>query len=206
VPVIELDRGRFLRLGAGGLIGVAAAGLLPSAASAQTPMPADAAFGFLSFATVAERASRDLYRAALKQKATGLSAAERRHIIRIASSKRAHIERLDAVLGSEAPLSADFETVLPPGSVQTRSRILALAEQLETLLVRVYLNATGYAEDSATRVLLGRLMIYDAQQITWLRGAAGKVSPAGLQEPIDLQPASDQLDAFLTTPDFQDSP
>jgi hypothetical protein len=205
VPVIELDRGGFLRLGAGGLIGVAAAGLLPSAARAQTPTPADDDFGFLSFATVAERASRDFYRAAHSQKATGLSAVERRHIDRVASAKRAHIQRIDAALGAEAPLSEDFETVLPPGAVQTRARILTLGEQLETLLVRVYLNGVGFAEDPATRVLLGRLMIYDAQQITWLRGAAGRVSPAGLQGPLDLEPAGEQLDAFLSTPDFQDS-
>jgi hypothetical protein len=204
-PVNELDRQGFLRLGAGGLIGVAAVGLLAPAARAQTPMPADDDIGFLSFATVAERAARDFYRAAHSQKATGLSATERRHIDRIASAKRSHIERLDAALGSEAPLTEDFQTVLPAGSVQTRKRILRLGEQLETLLVRVYLNGVGYAEDSATRVLLGRLMIYDAQQITWLRGAAGKVSPAGLQGPIDLEPAGAELDAFLSTPDFQDS-
>lgn len=204
--MIELDREGFLRLGAGGLIGVAAAGLLPSAARAQTPTPADDDIAFLSFATVAERAVRDLYRAALAQGSTGLSAAERRHIERVAAAKRSHIQRLDAALGAEAPLSEDFETVLPPNATKTRARILALGERLETLLVRVYLNGVGYAEDSGTRVLLGRLMIYDGQQIAWLRGAAGKVSPAGLQGPIDLEPAGTQLDAFLSTPDFQDTP
>ena len=205
MPVIELDRGEFLRVGAGGLIGVASAGLLPSAARAQTPTPADDDIAFLSFATVAERATRDLYRAAHRQKATRLSAGERRHVDRVASAKRAHIQRLDSALGAEAPLSSDFETVLPPDATRTRARILALAEQLETLLVRVYLNGVGYAEDPATRVLLGRLLTYDAQQIAWLRGAAGKVSPAGLQGPIDLEPAGAQLDTFLSTPDFQDS-
>lgn len=191
-------------MGAGGLAGIAVAGLLPAAARAAAPTPADDDFAFLSFATVAERATRDLYRAALKQKGTGLSAAERRHLDRIASAKRAHIQRLDAVLGAEAPLSSDFQTVLPPDSTKTRARILAVAEQLETLVVRVYLNGAGYAEDPATRILLGRLMIYDAQQITWLRGSAGKASPAGLQGPIDIEPAAEQLDAFLSTPDFQE--
>lgn len=200
----ELDRGDFLRLGVGGLAGITAAGLLPAGARAQAPTPADDDIAFLSLATVAERASRDFYRAAQRQKATGLSAAERRHIGRVAAAKRAHILRINAALGAEAPLNGDFETVLPRGSVQTRARILRLGEQLETLLVRVYLNGVGYAEDPATRVLLGRLLTYDAQQLTWLRGAAGKVSPAGLQGPIDLEPAAAQLDAFLSTPDFQE--
>ena len=198
----QLDREGFLRLGAGGLLGLAAAGLLPSPANAQTPTPAEDDIAFLSFATVAERASLDFYRAAHRQKGTGLSAGERRHINRIAVAKRAHILRLNATLGADAPQQGDFETVLPKGAVTTRARILALGEQLETLLVRVYLNGVGYAEDSSTRVLLGRLLTYDAQQLTWLRVAAGKVSPAGLQGPIDLEPAAERLDAFLSTPDF----
>lgn len=206
MPVIELDRGEFLRMGAGGLAGLTAAGLLPAAASAQLPAPApkDDDLAFLSFATVAERTTRDFYRAAHRQKQTGLSAAERRHLDRVASAKRAHVLRINAALGADAPLSGDFETVLPRGAVATRARILSLAERLETLLVRVYLNGVGYAEDPATRLLLGRLLAYDAQQVTWLRGAAGKASPAGLPGPIDLEPAGAQLDAFLSTPDFQD--
>jgi hypothetical protein len=206
VQVIELDRGEFLRMGAAGVAGLTAAGLVPAVAGAQTqaPAPQDDDLAFLSFATVAERTCRDFYRAAHKQKSTGLSAGERRHIDRIASAKRAHILLLNAALGAEAPLSGDFETVLPKGAVNTRARILSLAEQLETLLVRVYLNGVGYAEDAGTRLLLGRLLTYDAQQIAWLRGAAGTFTPAGLQGPIDLEVAAEQLDAFLSTPDFQE--
>jgi hypothetical protein len=95
-------------------------------------------------------------------------------------------------------------TVLPKGAVRTAARIVALGEQLETLLVRIYLNGVGFAEDPATRLFLGRLLAYDAEQLAWLRGAAGHASPAGLLSPIDLEPASDALDAFLSTPDFPD--
>ena len=188
------------------MAGLTAAGLVPATARAQNqaPAPQDDDLAFLSFATVAERTCRDFYRAAHKQKGTGLSASERRHIDRIASAKRAHILKINAALGTEAPLAGDFETVLPQGAVATRARILSLAEQLETLLVRVYLNGVGYAEDAGTRLLLGRLLAYDAQQVAWLRGAAGKVTPAGLQGPIDLEVAAEQLDAFLSTPDFQE--
>lgn len=204
--VIEVDRGEFLRLGAGGLAGIAAAGVLSTPAVAQIPAPAPVEddIAFLSFATLAERTSRDFYRAAVKQKATGLTAAERRHLNRVASAKRAHILRLDAALGVDAPVTEDFTTVFPPGAVKTKARILALAAQLETLLVRVYLNGVGFTKDPASRILLARMLTYDAQQLTWLRGAGGRVSPAGLQSPIDLEPASEQLDAFLSTPDFPD--
>jgi hypothetical protein len=159
--VIELDRAEFLRFGAGGLVVAAATGLLPAAAGAQLPAPApqEDDVAYLSFATVAEGASRDFYRAAHNQAGTGLSAAERRHIDRVASAKRAHVLRL---------------------------------------------NGVGFATDPATRLFLGRLLAYDAEQLAWLRAAAGRASPAGLLSPIDLEPASDRLDAFLSTPDFPD--
>jgi hypothetical protein len=207
MSLIAMDRASFLRLGAGGAMGaVAATGLVPAVAGAQlpTPTPQDDDVAFLSFATVAEAASRDFYRAAFKKAATGLSAAQRRHINKVASAKRAHLVRIDATLGADAPTAGDFVTVLPKGAVDTKARILALGEQLETLLVRVYLNGVGFAADPATRLFLGRLLAYDAEQLAWLRAAAGHASPAGLLSPIDLEPAADALDAFLSTPDFPD--
>lgn len=204
--MIELDRADFLRLGAGGLISAAAAGLVPTAASAQLPAPApqDDDIAFLSFATVAEAASRDFYRAAYRQAGTGLSKLERSHIDKVASAKRAHIVRINATLGADAPTAGDFVTVLPKGAVNTKARILKLGETLESLLVRLYLNGVGFAADPATRLFLGRLMAYDAEMLAWLRGAAGHSSPAGLLSPLDLEPASGELDAFLSTPDFPD--
>jgi hypothetical protein len=204
--LIELDRGDFLRLGAGGVVAAAAAGLVSAPADAALPAPTPQGDdeAFLSFATVAERASRDFYRAAFKQPGTGLTAMQRRHINAVATGKRAHILRLDTALGPDAPLTSDFATVLPKGAVATKARILALGQQLELLLVRVYLNGVGYAQDPSTRLFLGRLLTYDAQQLAWLRGHDGEASPAGLLSPIDLEPAADQLDQFLSTPDFPD--
>jgi hypothetical protein len=184
MPVRDMDRGNFLRLGAGGLIAAAATGIAVPAANAQPPLaPQDDDIAFLSFATVAESTSRDFYRAAYKQAGTGLSAAQRRHINRVASAKRAHIIRLKAALGGDAPQSSDFVTVLPKGAVKTAARIVALGEQLETLLVRVYLNGVGFAQDSATRLFLGRLLAYDAEQLAWLRGVSGHAAPRGPAEP-----------------------
>lgn len=204
--MVEFGRAEFLRLGAGGAIAAMAVGLVPTPASARLPAPTplDDDIAYLSFATAAEAASRDLYRAAFEQAGTGLSAHERRHIDEVASAKRAHIVRINAALGADAPAAGDFVTVLPKGAVATKARILALGERLETLLVRVYLNGVGFAADPATRLFLGRLLTYDAEQLAWLRAAAGHASPAGLLSPIDLEPAAVALDAFLSTPDFPD--
>ncbi|HEY1539342.1 MAG TPA: ferritin-like domain-containing protein [Solirubrobacteraceae bacterium] len=201
--MIELDRGEFLRLGAGGLIVAAAGGLVPATAGAQVPVPTpkDDDISFLTFATTAERASRDIYRAAYKQAGAGFTASERRHLNKVASAKRAHIMRIDAALGADAPLTSDFQTVLPKGAVRTKAKALALAARLETLLVRVYLNGIGYAEDGATRLFMGRLMAYDTESLAWLNLKADKQVPSGLLSPIDLEPAGDALDAYLSTPD-----
>lgn len=205
-PLIEVDRRDVLRLGAGGVIAAVTAGLVPPTAGAQLPAPTpiDDDIAFLSFATVAERASRDFYRAAFRRAKSGLTSPQRRHINRVASAKRGHILLLNAALGSDAPLSSDFVTILPKGAVKTRARILALAERLERLLVRVYLNGVAFTEDPATRLFLGRLLAYDAEQVAWLRGVSGHASKAGLFSPIELEAAAAELDAFLSTPDFPD--
>lgn len=204
--MLEVDRGDFLRLGAGGLLAAATAGLVPAAAGAQLPVPVPKGDdeAFLQFATVAERASRDFYRAAASAKGSGFSATERRHLSRVAAAKRAHILRLDAVLGPEAPLTEDFETVLPKGSTATKAKSLELGQRIEGLLVRVYLNGAAFAADSATRLLLGRLLAYDAQALGWLKLRAGSGSPAGLANPIDLEQAAERLDMYLSTPAFPD--
>jgi rubrerythrin len=159
---------------------------------------------FLSFATVAERASRDFYRAAADAKGVGFTASERRHLERVAAAKRAHSARLDAVLGTDAPLTEDFVTVFPKGAVKTKAHALALGVQLEDLLVSTYLTGVGYATDGGTRVLLGRLLAYDAEALNWLRLRSGKASPGGMPSPIDLEAAAAKLDGFLTTPAFPD--
>jgi hypothetical protein len=204
--MVEVDRGDFLRLGAGAVAAFAAGGLAPTGAGAAVPHPApqDDDVAFLSFAATAERASRDAYRAAFKQAGAGWSRAERSHLNRVASAKRAHILRIDAALGADAPLPGDFVTVLAPDAVATKAAALALLRQLETLLVRVYLNGVGYAADPATRLFLGRLLTFDGQALAWLSLRAGEAAPTGLSSPIDLEGAANALDGFLSTPDFPD--
>lgn len=204
--MLEVDRGDFLRLGAGGMVVAATAGLVPAIARAQLPAPApkNDDVAFLQFATVAERVSRDFYRAAASAKGSGFSAAQRRHLERVAAAKRSHILRLDAVLGPEAPLTEDFKTVLPKGATATKARSLRLGGEIEGLLVGVYLNGAAFASDSATRLELGRLQGYDAQALGWLRIQAGSATPGGLANPIDLEQAATRLDGFLSTPAFPD--
>ena len=48
----------------------------------------------------------------------------------------------------------------------------------------------------------GRLLSPDAQALNWLELQAGQQSPTGLSSPIDLEPAAEALDGFLSTPDL----
>jgi hypothetical protein len=67
--------------------------------------------------------------------------------------------------------------------------------------VGVYLNGAAFARDSATRLLLGRLLAYDAQQLAWMRNLAG-VAASGLPDPLSVEQAGTQLDRLITTPAF----
>jgi len=203
-PVSRLDRRALIRPAAAGAMVAAMIGLLPGSASAGLPAPTPQGddVAYLSFATVAERVSRDFYRAASGTAGSGLTVSERRHMYRIASTKRSYIIRLDGALGQQAPLTADFTTVLPPDALISRAKVLGLGEKLETLLVRSYVTGLAGTRDANTRLFLSRVLAYDDQQLAWLRSAGGHTAPGGLLSPIDLQAAGAELDPFLTTPDF----
>ena len=70
------------------------------------------------------------------------------------------------------------------------------------LLVGVYLTGAAFASDSATRLLLARLLAFDAQQLAWIRGLTGGLPAAGLAVPRTLEQAGAALDRVVTTPNF----
>ena len=198
------DRAQFLRLGTAGALGAAGAGLLvPRAASAALPAPTPQGddVGFLSFAVVAEMASVRAYQDALKVQ--GWPAGVRTTVSAVAKAKGAHIRRINDVLRDGAVQPSDFGAQFPKGSFDTKARALGMLERLEGLLVSTYLFGVSYAADSSTRLLLGRLLAYDAEALAWLRTAAGTPAVAGLPVPLDLEAAGAQLDQYLTTPSFQ---
>ncbi len=50
-----------------------------------------------------------------------------------------------------------------------------------------YLNGAAFAHDAATRLLLGRLLAYDAQLLAWMRGLSGAPAATGLPNPLSLE-------------------
>ena len=201
----EIDRAQFLRLGVAGVVGTVSAGLLagPAAAALPVPKPQGDDVGFLSFGVVAELTSRAWYQQALRAK--GFTAAERRRLTQGHAAKAGHIKRLNAVLGGDAILAGDFDARFPKGAFATRARALALGERIEDLLVATYLNGAAFAADSATRLMLARLLTFDAQQLAWMRGLGGARPASGLPVPLSLEQAGATLDGLVTTPSFPTS-
>ena len=198
----EINRGQFLRLGVAGVVGTVGAGLLAGPAAAALPVPAPQGddVGFLSFGVVAELASRAWYQQA--PRARGFTAGERRRLAQGHAAKADHIKRLNAVLGADAIQAGDFATSFPDGSFATKARALSLGERIEALLVGTYLNGAAFARDSATRLLLGRVLTFDAQQLAWMRGLGGGAAATGLPIPLSLEQAGATLDRVITTPNF----
>ena len=198
----EINRGQFLRLGMAGVVGTVGAGLLsgPALAALPTPAPRGDDVGFLSFGAVAELTSRAWYRRALG--VSGFSAGDRRRLQSAQAAKGEHITRINAALGADAIQPGDFAAKFPAAAFATKDRTIALGRRIEELLVATYVNGAAFAQDSGTRLLLGRLLTYDAQQLAWMRGLTGSVPAGGLPNPLSLEQAGAQLDLVITTPNF----
>ena len=69
--------------------------------------------------------------------------------------------------------------MFPRNAFTTPARAVRLGERIEALLVGVYLNGAAFSRDSATRLLLARLLTYDAQQLAWMRGLSDARPPPG---------------------------
>jgi hypothetical protein len=197
-----VTRSGFLRAGAVGALGAAGAGLLgagPASAALPAPTPVGDDIGFLAFAAVAELASQRFYQDALGVK--GWSAGARSRMSAAAKAKGAHVRRINDVLRDGAVQPSDFAVRYPEGSFATQARALELGRRVETLLVQTYLFGVAYADDGNTRLLIGRLLAYDAGVLGWLRTAAG-LPLGGLPDPLDTEAAGAQLDRYLSIPSF----
>jgi hypothetical protein len=106
------------------------------------------------------------------------------------------------VLGADAILPGDFDASFPASAFASRASAAALGARIEDLLVSVYLTGAAFATDNATRLMLGRLLAFDAQQLAWIRGLTGGLPAGGLPVPQTIEQAGTVLDGLVTTPNF----
>lgn len=192
----SIDRGEFIRLGVLG----AGAGLLavPATAGATAPTPQGDDLGFVQFAAVGELVSLEFARAA--RRAPAISGGVQRRIALTRNTKLKQFWNLNGILGTDAVSPTDYEIVLRERDFATEQRIAALGERIETLLVGTCLSAVHNTEDRATRLLMGQLLAYEAQQLAWMRELRGVTNPARLPAPLSLEQAGPSLDRFLAIP------
>jgi hypothetical protein len=199
-----MNRRQFVRLGVAGAAAAGGAGVVAGRAAGALPVPTPQGddVGYLAFGAVGELTSLAWYERAAGVR--GFSVSERRRLRAGAAAKRAHIARINAALGPDAVAAGDFAARFTARALRSRDRALALGRELEDLLVGVHLNGAAFARDAATRLLLARLLTYDAQQLAWMRALTGGLAGAGLPSPATLEQAGARLDALVTTPTFTD--
>jgi hypothetical protein len=193
-----VDRKQFLRLGALGAAGAALGSASPARAAFPTPTPVGDDVGFVQLGAVGERISLEYYRTA--RHATVLAGPERRRVALARDTKARQFAALNAALGEDALTEDDFAIAFPAKDLSTHKRLVTLGRDLEAVLVALYLNGVHNAQDRSTRLLLGRLLAYDVQQLAWLRGLHGQPDMTEVPAPLSVELAGAQLDRFLSTP------
>lgn len=152
--------------------------------------------GYLTFGAVAEGVLAHVYGSS--RTVHGFTVGERALLARAHAQKRDAVDRLNAALGPDdaIPLDDFSRRVVALG---TRPDVLRVARRLEALVVGVYLDATGYAADPGSRILLGRLLAAASAHEALASRMAG-VTPAGLPAPKDVEAAGPLLDTYLEDP------
>ncbi|MEA2418896.1 MAG: hypothetical protein QOE60_1102 [Thermoleophilaceae bacterium] len=194
---LRIGRAHFLHLGTLGI----GAGLLvgpPGSAAAAAPAPQGDDLGFVQFGAVAELVSLRFLRSA--RQAAAVSGKVQQRIAFARDAKLRQFWMLNGILGTDGIQEGDFEIKLPRQDFTSLDRVAALGERIESLLVGTYLSGVHNTEDRATRLLLGRLLAYDAQQLAWMRELRGAANPSSLPSPLTLEQAGPLLDSFLETP------
>lgn len=195
--LIVIDRASFLRLGAASALGLLA---VPAVAQAQQtlplPSPQGDDLGFLQFEILAERVALDAFRAARKHPGFW-SAPEREQLRTALVQTAAHISQLTVAMGANAPEPDDYAVNLPAGAFASRRSTLSFLERLEQLLVGVNVSGAAFSADSATRLLIARMLADNAQILSTLRAMHGSPLVSALPNPIDLEAAGNQLDTLL---------
>jgi hypothetical protein len=192
-----LSRQALLRWGAAG----GAALLLPGGASARAAasetLP-DGDLAYLRLLVGAELLAVDFQTRALAAKARLGTLASIVH--RALADEKAHYATLARLLqdAGETPATrGDVDFAYPRGSFASRAAIARLGWRIETLLLGGYLGAIENVQTSTLRLPIGQIAANEAQHLSALAPAAGKLRigrafPAALT----MSAVSSRLDAF----------
>ena len=196
----RLSRRALVRWGAAG----GAALLLPtgsaarSAPAASPDAPPDGELAYLRLLVAAELLAIDFQTRALaaKRPLGALSSTLSRSVV----DERAHYAALARTLRSaEQPpaTSGDVDFTYPHGSFASRASIARLGWRIETLLLGAYLGAIATVQTPELRLPIGQIAANEAQHLSALAPAAGKVQVGrAFPSALTMSAVSARLDAF----------
>ena len=196
----SLSRQALLRLGTAG----GAALLLPGGASAlsarapATDTPPDGDLAYLRLLIGAELLAIDFQTHALAAKRRPGSLAAT--ITRSLADDRAHYATLARLLqdaGQSPATRGDVNFTYPRGSFASPASIARLGLRIETLLLGAYLGAIENVETPALRLPIGQIAANEAQHVSALAPAAGRlrIGPA-FPAALTMSAVSTRLDAY----------
>ena len=178
-------------LGAGAL---ALGGPWVVAASAAT----EDDLAFANFGASTEFLVKDFYTKALDAKV--VSAAQSATLKRGRSAAGQHVKALSELLvdaGDVAPAPDDFDFQWPAGTFRSEKEIVATGTAVLRALLGAYQTAAASASTTAYRVLYASLAASVSQQLATLAARAGQNAIEPFPTAMDLEAASDALEAYL---------
>jgi Ferritin-like domain len=181
----------------GGSLGVSALALggqwVPTASAATEDELALANFGAST-----EFLVKDFYTRALEAKV--VSAAQAATLKRGRSAAGQHAKALSDLLrgaGDVAPAPEDFDFQWPAGTFRSEKEIVATGTAVLRALLGAYQTAAASVSTPAYRVLYASLAASVSQQLATLAARAGQNAIEPFPAAMDLEAASDALEAYL---------
>jgi hypothetical protein len=181
----------------GGSLGVGALAFsAPWVATASAATEGELAFA--NFGASTEFLVRDFYTKALEAKV--VSAAQTATLKRGRSAAGQHVTALSDLLrgaGDTAPAPEDFDFQWPAGTFRSEKEVVATGTAVLRALLGAYQTATASVADPAFRVLYASLAASVSQQLATLAARAGQNAIEPFPIAMDLEAASDALEAYL---------
>ena len=153
---------------------------------------------FANFGASTEFLVKDFYTKALEAKV--VSPTHTATLKRGRSAAGQHVKALSDLLrgaGDVAPAPEDFDFQWPDGTFRSEKEIVATGTGVLRALLAAYQTAAASVSNPAYRVLYASLAASVSQQLATLAARAGQSAIEPFPTAMDLEAASDALDAYL---------
>jgi hypothetical protein len=196
----SLTRAQLLSRGARGgtalLVGGAAFAQLAERAAADPLPTADLAYTRLLVG--AELLASDFYQRAVA--ASNAGPAVMKYLKKAYANEQEHYHSVAGILsgaGAVAAVAADIDFTYPKDAFASQRSILALAEELESIVLGTYLGAIGGMQTSSLKQGIAQIAACEAQHLSYMSVQnGGKAFSVSFPPALTIDQASAAMDAF----------